>query len=137
MEISNNENLMKEKYKSAVNTLGRYFQNTRKANKQAYYLGQKDVISQLADFIWAETNGNPEEISVVRVLEYLEVKQMQLEQGTETITEQNIPNQGFKENNGYCGQNSQYSEISQNTFINQISLGNEGSNRIEEEEHKT
>ena len=141
MDISNNENPMKVKFNSAVNTLGRYFKNSRTANKQAYYLGQKDIITELAEFIWTETNGNPSEISVLRVLEYLEVKQMQFQQNPDLNAQKNIPKQTNQENNGLSRQENQRHIVSHTNYMSNqsggVNNGDEGIDRIEEEEPKT
>jgi len=51
------------------------------------------VLNQLAEFIWTETNGNPSEISVLKVIDYLEAKQRQFDQDSINENIQMIPPQ--------------------------------------------
>ena len=71
-----------KKFSSAANALARYLKNNSILQEQAYYIGKRDAITQLAEFIMHDTNQNPSNASISRVLDYIREKQSQLE--TET-----------------------------------------------------
>jgi len=79
MEVQK-ENKIKAKYSSAVGTLGQYYAKSIKPQqKAAYALGQREVLLELGDFIWKQTDGNPSNISVPDILVYLQNKLHELE----------------------------------------------------------
>jgi len=104
------DNKIKTKYSTAVSTLGQYFSKSIKpSQKAAYALGQRDVLLQLGEFIWSQTNGDPSSLPVPDILNYLENKLNQLEEGSNinhfmmqmTIHSQGSNSQSFgQENDG-------------------------------------
>ncbi len=109
MEIQR-DNKIKAKYSTAVSTLGQYFSKSIKpSQKAAYALGQRDILLQLGEFIWSQTNGDPSSLPVPDILSYLENKLNQLEESPSinnslmqmTIQSQNSNSQNIGlENNG-------------------------------------
>ena len=99
MDTTSPEKPLKTQYSAMVKSLGRYWKSAKIRNEQAYLVGKRDALTDLAEFIMHETNGQPLNVSMDKVLEYINTKRSQLE------------NQGNNNN----GQNNTTSETKMQT----------------------
>lgn len=74
MEATPPEKPLKTQYSGLVKSLGRYWKNAKIRNEQAYLVGKRDALTDLAQFIMHETNDQPLNISMNKVLEYINNK---------------------------------------------------------------
>lgn len=133
---------IKTKFNSAVNSTGRYFKNAIILQQQAYCLGKRDTLTQLAEFMMTQTNGNPTNIPIEKVLEYLEHKNQQLHSDLNppvnlsqlTInSNKSSPNMKEEINPNFSNKGQNLSSNSNNMPQNQqISMGIEDNRIIEE-----
>lgn len=90
MDIAAPEKPLKTQYSGMVKSLGQYLKNAKIRNQQAYLVGKRDALTDLAEFIMHETNGQPLNISMDKVLEYIDNKKNQLNQGNHNSGQGNV-----------------------------------------------